>query len=83
MIWFLIFLARFCGMCQRTLGRTQTHLLTAAQNLGWHPGSALQVLALQRRQVGLANRVRLRRIHKEQKRAARMERRLAQKGSRS
>lgn len=70
-IKFLILLARFLGMLQRTLGRGQTHLLTAAQALGWQPGTAALVLALEKRQASLAVRHHFKRMRKLRRKATR------------
>lgn len=75
MITFLILFARFLGMCQRALGRAQTHCLTSAQGLGWKPGEAMMALALERRQAALAVRHYLRQARKEKRREARARRR--------
>lgn len=71
MITILILLARFIGLLQSALGRGQTHLLTAAQNLGWQPESDLARHVLERRQAGLVARAVTIRLRKGQKRAAR------------
>jgi hypothetical protein len=70
MIKLLVFIARCLGLLQAALGRGQTHVLTAAQDLGWDPGTELGVLTLQKRQANLMTRKSLKRIRKQ----ARLER---------
>ena len=76
MISFLILLARLLGLLQRLLGTGQTHLLTAAQGMGWKPGTRDAAYALQRRQMGLniSREVRrARKLAKRERRALRKE----------
>jgi hypothetical protein len=70
MIKLLVFIARCLGLLQSAIGRAQTHVLTAAQNLGWHPGTEIGVLTLQKRQANLMTRKGLKQIRKR----ARLER---------
>jgi hypothetical protein len=70
MIKLLVLTARCMGLVQSALGRGQTHILTAAQNLGWSPESEIGVLTLERRQAGLMTRKSLKQIRK----AARLKR---------
>lgn len=79
----LILMARFFSMLQRTLGRGVTHLLTAAQGLGWEPGVPDAVNALEKRQIALAMRSQMRHARKLKRKELKARGRELRKGARA